>query len=45
MKIWRVLLRLSSELHDPSDHAAIDATVFDHETASKHYYRRSNYRV
>ena len=43
--LWRVLLRLSSELHDPSGHAAIDATFFDRETASKHYCRRTNYRV
>jgi IS5 family transposase len=45
MKIWRVLLRLSAQLHDTADHAAMDATFFDHETASKHYYRRMNYRV
>lgn len=45
MKIWRVLLRLSSELHDTADHAAMDATFFDRETASKHYCRRTNYRV
>jgi IS5 family transposase len=43
--LWRVLLRLSSELHDPSGHAAIDATFFDRETASKHYCRRTDYRV
>ncbi|SEP17097.1 transposase, IS5 family [Halogranum amylolyticum] len=45
MKVWRVLLRLSSELHDPSGHATIDATFFDRENASKHYCRRTNYRV
>jgi IS5 family transposase len=45
MKIWRVLLRLSSELHDLSGHGAIDATFFDRENASKHYCRRTNYRV
>jgi IS5 family transposase len=45
MKIWRVLLRLSSELHDLSGHAALDATFFDRENASKHYCRRTNYRV
>jgi len=45
MKIWRVLLRLSSELHNLSGHAAIDATFFDRENASKHYCRRTNYRV
>jgi IS5 family transposase len=26
--LWRVLLRLSAQLHDPSGHAAIDATFF-----------------
>jgi len=45
MKIWRVLLRLSAQLHDTADHATMDATFFDRETASKHYCRRTNYRV
>ena len=45
MKIWRVLLRLSAQLHDLSGRAAIDATFFDRENASKHYCRRTNYRV
>ena len=45
MKIWRVLLRLSAQLHDTAEHAAMDATFFDRETASKHYCRRTNYRV
>ncbi|SEO20465.1 transposase, IS5 family [Halorientalis persicus] len=43
--LWRVLLRHSAQLHDPSGHAAIDATFFDRENASKHYCRRTNYRV
>ncbi|QUJ70863.1 IS5 family transposase [Haloarcula marismortui] len=43
--IWRVLLRLSAQEHEPSGHAAIDATFFDRENASKHYCRRTNYRV
>ena len=43
--VWRVLLRLSSQLHEPSGRAAMDATFFDRETASKHYCRRTNYRV
>jgi IS5 family transposase len=43
--MWRVLLRLSAQLHEPSGHAAIDATFFDRENASKHYCRRTNYRV
>jgi len=38
-----VLLRLSAQLHDPSGHAAIDATFFDRESASKHYCRGTNY--
>jgi len=45
MEIWRVLLRLSAQLHDIADHVAMDATFFDRETASKHYCRRTNYRV
>lgn len=45
MKIWRVLLRLSAQLHNTADHAAMDATFFDRETASKYYCRRTNYRV
>ena len=43
--LWRVLLRLSAQLHDLSGHAAIDATSFDRENASKRYCRRTNYRV
>ena len=45
MKVWRVLLRLSLELHNSSGHAAIDATFFDRENTSKHYCRWTNYRV
>jgi IS5 family transposase len=43
--LWRVLLRLSAQLHEPSGHTAIDATFFDRENASKHYCSRTNYRV
>ena len=45
MAVWRVLLRLSAQEHDPSGDAAIDSTYFDRENASKHYCRRTNYRV
>jgi IS5 family transposase len=45
MAVWRVLLRLSAQEHEPSGHAAIDSTYFDRENASKHYCRRTNYRV
>ena len=40
-----VLLRLSAQLHEPSGHAAINATFFDRENVNKHYCRRTNYRV
>ena len=43
--IWRVLLRLSAQPHEPSGHAAIDSTFFDRENASRHYCRRTDYRV
>lgn len=45
MVVWRVLLRYSAQLHEPSDHTAIDSTFFDRDNASKHYCRRTNYRV
>jgi len=45
MAVWRVLLRLSAQEHEPSGEAAIDSTYFDRENASKHYCRRTNYRV
>jgi IS5 family transposase len=34
-----------AQLPDPSGRAAIDATFFDRQNASKHYCRRTNYRV
>ena len=40
MRIWRELLRLSSELLNQSGHAAIDATYFDRRQASNHYLKR-----
>lgn len=50
MAVWRMLLRLAVRLYKPlgyaaSGYAAIDATFFDCENASKHYCRRTNYRV
>jgi IS5 family transposase len=45
MAVWRVLLRLSAQLHDPSGHAASDSTFFERENASTHYCQRTNYRV
>jgi IS5 family transposase len=45
MGVWRVLLRRSAQLHDTADHATMDATFFDRETASKHHCRRTNYHV
>jgi IS5 family transposase len=45
MAVWRVLLRHSAQLHDLSDHVAVDATYYDRSRASKHYCQRTNYRV
>jgi hypothetical protein len=42
--VWRVLLRQSAQLHDPSDHVAVNATYNDRSRASKHYYQRTNCR-
>jgi IS5 family transposase len=43
--LWRVLLRLSAQLHDLSGHAAIDATYFDRRQASTHYLSRCDRKV
>ena len=45
MQVWRVLLRHSAQLHDPSPHVAVDATYYERSPASKHYCDRTNYRV
>ncbi len=45
MNVCRVLLRQSAQLHDPSKHAAIDATFYERSAASRHYCHRINYRV
>jgi len=45
MDVWRVLLRHSAQLHDPSPHVAVDATYYERSPASKHYCSRTNYRV
>ena len=45
MSLRRVLLRQSAQLHDPSEHAALDATFYDRDHASRHYCHRTNYRV
>ncbi len=36
MPVWRVLLRLSTQPYEPSGYAAMNATFFDRENASKH---------
>lgn len=43
MPIWRVLLRLSAELHDIGEIQAIDATGMDRVAASQHYANKTNY--
>ncbi len=45
MRVCRVLLRQSAQLHDLSEHAAIDATFYERDRASRHYCQRTNYRV
>ena len=45
MSLCRVLLRHSAQLHSPSDHAALDATFYERDQASRHYCNRTNYRV
>jgi len=45
MSLCRVLLRQSAQLHEPSAHAALDATFYERDRASRHYCRRTNYRV
>jgi len=43
MRIWRVLLRLSAELHDLSDVQGSGATGIDRIAASQRYAKRTNY--
>jgi IS5 family transposase len=45
MSLCRVLLRQSAQLHDPSERAALDATFYERDRASRHYCHRTNYRV
>ena len=45
MSLCRVLLRQSAQLHDPSEYAALDATFYERDRASRHYCHRTNYRV
>jgi IS5 family transposase len=45
MEVWRVLLRHSPQLHNPSAHVAVDATHYERSPASKHYCDRTNYCV
>ena len=45
MSLCRVLLRQSAQLHDPSKHAALDATFYERDRASRHYCHRTNYHV
>jgi len=45
ISLCRVLLRQSTQLHGPSEHAALDATFYERDRASRHYCHRTNYRV
>lgn len=43
MRVWRVLLRFSADLHELGDFQAIDATFFDRIKASQHFAKRTDY--
>jgi IS5 family transposase len=43
MRLWRVLLRLSAEIHGTGEIQVIDATGMDRVAASQHYAKRTNY--
>jgi len=43
MRIWRIPLRLSAELHNTSDIQVIDAANRDRVAASQRYAKRTNY--
>ncbi|GAB7092203.1 hypothetical protein JCM18237_24740 [Halorubrum luteum] len=45
MSVCRVLLRQSAQLHDLSEHGAIDAAFYERSAASRHYCQRISYRV
>ena len=45
MSVCRVLLHHSAQLHDLSEHGAIDATYYERSAASRHYCHRTSYRV
>jgi hypothetical protein len=45
LSVCRVLLRQSAQLHDLSEHAAIDATFYERSAASRHYCQRISYRA
>jgi IS5 family transposase len=43
MRIWRVLLRYSADLHELGEIQAIDATCIDRIEASQHFAKRTDY--
>jgi IS5 family transposase len=43
MRVWRVLLRLSADLHEFGELQAIDATCLDRIAASQHFAERTDY--
>jgi len=45
MTRWRVLFRLSTELHELGEVQAIDVIGFDRRAASRRYAKRTNYTV
>jgi IS5 family transposase len=45
MSVCRVLLRHSAQLHNLSEHGAVDATFCERSAVSRHNCRRTSYRV
>ncbi len=45
VSVCRVLLWQSAQLHDRSEHAAIDATFYERSAASRHHCQRISHRV
>ena len=43
MRVWRVLLRFSADLHELGEFQAIDATCIDRIKASQHFAKRTDY--
>lgn len=43
MRVWRVLLRLSTDFHDLGEYQAIDAPFIERISAIQHFAKRTDY--